>query len=133
MGWYTDRLQCRSGRDHANAGAVRAALGQADSVGGDPEQSGSHRREGLPMRALSLGWGAVRFPQGRRGVSIGEVLADARRRAGLNVTEVSQQTRIRETIIAGIQGDDYSACGGDFAPAGTSVPSRRRSGLIRGR
>jgi len=60
--------------------------------------------------------GAV--PQWRRGVSIGEVLANARRRAGLSVTQVSQQTRIRETIITGIEGNDYSACGGDFYARG---------------
>jgi helix-turn-helix protein len=46
-------------------------------------------------------------------VSIGEALAQARHQAGLTVTQVSQQTRIRETIITGIEGDDYSACGGD--------------------
>jgi hypothetical protein len=51
-------------------------------------------------------------------VSIGEVLAAARRRAGLSVTQVSQQTRIRETVIAGIEGDDYSACGGDIYARG---------------
>jgi hypothetical protein len=51
-------------------------------------------------------------------VSIGGVLADARRRAGLSVTQVSHQTRIRETIIAGIEADDYSACGGDFYARG---------------
>ena len=47
-------------------------------------------------------------------MSIGEALADARRRADLTVTEVSHQTRIRETIITGIEGNDYSACGGDL-------------------
>jgi helix-turn-helix protein len=47
-------------------------------------------------------------------VSIGEVLAAARRRAGLSVAEVSEQTRIGETVILGIEDDDYSACGGDF-------------------
>jgi cytoskeletal protein RodZ len=47
-------------------------------------------------------------------VGIGEALAQARGRAGLTVTEVSQRTRIRETIIRGIEDDDYSACGGDF-------------------
>jgi cytoskeletal protein RodZ len=47
-------------------------------------------------------------------VSIGEALAEARRRADLTVTEVSRQTRIRETIITGIEGNDYSACGGDL-------------------
>jgi cytoskeletal protein RodZ len=51
-------------------------------------------------------------------VSIGEDLAQARCRAGLSVTEVSQRTRIRETIICGIERDDYSACGGDFYARG---------------
>jgi transcriptional regulator with XRE-family HTH domain len=47
-------------------------------------------------------------------VSIGEALAEARRRAGLTVTQVSDQTGIREMIITGIESDDYSACGGDL-------------------
>lgn len=47
-------------------------------------------------------------------VGIGEALAEARYQAGLTVTEVSQRTGIRETIIRGIEGDDYSACGGDL-------------------
>jgi len=52
------------------------------------------------------------------GVSIGEALAEARRQAGLTATQVSQRTRIRETIITGIEGDDYSMCGGDFYARG---------------
>jgi hypothetical protein len=51
-------------------------------------------------------------------VSIGSSLAEARRQSGLTVTEVSQQTRIRESIIAGIEADDFSACGGDFYARG---------------
>jgi cytoskeletal protein RodZ len=51
-------------------------------------------------------------------VSIGESLAEARRRAGLTVTQVSQQTRIREAIIRGIEQDDFSSCGGDFYARG---------------
>ena len=51
-------------------------------------------------------------------MSIGEDLAQARCRAGLSVTEVSQRTRIRQTIICGIEHDDYSACGGDFYARG---------------
>jgi len=51
-------------------------------------------------------------------VGIGEALAESRDQAGLTVTEVSQRTRIRETIIKGIEGDDYSACGGDFYARG---------------
>jgi cytoskeletal protein RodZ len=47
-------------------------------------------------------------------VSIGQALAEARRQAGLTVTQVSDQTRIREMVITGIEGDDYSACGGDL-------------------
>ena len=49
---------------------------------------------------------------------VGEALAEARGRAGLTVAEVSQRTRIREAIITGIEGDDYSACGGDFYARG---------------
>jgi cytoskeletal protein RodZ len=52
------------------------------------------------------------------GVSIGETLAKARRQAGLTVAQVSHQTRIRETIISGIESDDYAACGGDFYARG---------------
>jgi cytoskeletal protein RodZ len=51
-------------------------------------------------------------------MSIGESLAEARRRAGLSISQVSQQTRVREVIIAGIERDDYSACGGDFYARG---------------
>jgi cytoskeletal protein RodZ len=51
-------------------------------------------------------------------VSIGDTLADARRHAGLTVTQVSQQTRIRESIIRDIEQDDFTACGGDFYARG---------------
>jgi hypothetical protein len=51
-------------------------------------------------------------------MSIGETLAQARRWAGLTVTEVSQRTRIRETLVKDIERDDYSACGGDFYTRG---------------
>jgi cytoskeletal protein RodZ len=51
-------------------------------------------------------------------VSIGESLAEARRRAGLTTADVSQRTRIRESIIRGIESGDFSACGGDFYARG---------------
>jgi cytoskeletal protein RodZ len=51
-------------------------------------------------------------------VSIGDTLAQARSQAGLTVTQVSQRTRIRETIIQGIEHNDFSACGGDFYARG---------------
>src|ERR1700730_18736681 len=54
----------------------------------------------------------------RYGVSIGDTLAEERRQAGLTVTQVSQRTCIRETIIRGIERGDYSACGGDFYARG---------------
>jgi cytoskeletal protein RodZ len=51
-------------------------------------------------------------------VSIGESLAEARRQAGLTVYDVSQRTRIRESIIRRIEQDDFSASGGDFYARG---------------
>jgi cytoskeletal protein RodZ len=54
----------------------------------------------------------------RRNVSIGESLADARSQAGLTVSQVSQQTRIRESIIRDIEQGDFTACGGDFYARG---------------
>ena len=51
-------------------------------------------------------------------MSIGETLAQSRQRAGLSVAQVSELTRIRETIIRGVEDDDYSACGGDFYARG---------------
>ena len=51
-------------------------------------------------------------------MSIGESLADARRQAGLTISQVSQQTRIRESIIRDIEQGDFSACGGDFYARG---------------
>jgi cytoskeletal protein RodZ len=51
-------------------------------------------------------------------VSIGDTLAEARRQTGLTITEVSQQTRIRESIIRSIEQNDFSPCGGDFYARG---------------
>ena len=51
-------------------------------------------------------------------MSIGDTLAQARGQAGLTITQVSQRTRIRETIVRGIEHDDFSACGGDFYARG---------------
>ncbi|MFI0485852.1 helix-turn-helix domain-containing protein [Actinomadura sp. 9N215] len=51
-------------------------------------------------------------------MSIGETLAEERQRAGLSVTQVSLQTRIRETVIRGVEADDFSACGGNFYARG---------------
>ena len=51
-------------------------------------------------------------------MSIGDTLARARQDAGLSVTQISQRTRIRETVIRGIENDDFSPCGGDFYARG---------------
>ena len=51
-------------------------------------------------------------------MSIGSSLAEARRQAGLTVTEVGQRTRIRESIIRDIEAGDFSGCGGDFYARG---------------
>jgi len=51
-------------------------------------------------------------------VSIGDTLAEARRQAGLTITQVSQQTRIRESIVRAIEQGDFSPCGGDFYARG---------------
>lgn len=47
-------------------------------------------------------------------MTVGEALAEARYRAGLTVDEVSERTRIRETVIRCIEQDDYEACGGEL-------------------
>jgi transcriptional regulator with XRE-family HTH domain len=51
-------------------------------------------------------------------VTIGGALAEARGQAGLTIRQVSDRTRIRETIIRDIERDDYAACGGDFYARG---------------
>jgi cytoskeletal protein RodZ len=62
-------------------------------------------------------------------VSIGDALAAARREAGLTITQVSQRTCIRETIVRGIERGDYSACGGDFYARGHIRSIARAVGL----
>jgi cytoskeletal protein RodZ len=51
-------------------------------------------------------------------VSIGDTLAEGRRQAGLTTTQVSQQTRIRESIVRAIEQGDFSLCGGNFYARG---------------
>ncbi len=51
-------------------------------------------------------------------MDIGGALAEARSEAGMTITQVSERTRIRATIIRDIERDDYSACGGDFYARG---------------
>lgn len=51
-------------------------------------------------------------------MSIGETLASAREDSGLTIGYVSGRTRIREAVIAAIERDDFSLCGGDFYARG---------------
>lgn len=51
-------------------------------------------------------------------MSIGGSLADARRRAGLSVAQVSEVTCIRETVVHAIERGDFSVCGGNFYARG---------------
>jgi cytoskeletal protein RodZ len=51
-------------------------------------------------------------------LSIGETLARARRDAGLSVADISQRTRIRESVIDRLEHDDYSASGIDLFARG---------------
>ena len=62
-------------------------------------------------------------------MSTGEVPAAARRQAGLTITQVSQRTCIRETIIRGIEEDDFAACGGDFYARGHIRAIARAAGV----
>lgn len=62
-------------------------------------------------------------------MSIGDTLAAGRRHAGLTITQVSQRTCIRETIVRGIERGDYSACGGDFYARGHIRSIARAVGL----
>jgi len=73
--------------------------------------------------------GGKQHDKWRRRVSIGDALAAARRQAGLTITQVSQRTCIRETIIRGIERGDYSACGGDFYARGHIRSIARAVGL----
>lgn len=47
-------------------------------------------------------------------MSIGQSIAQARHDAGLTIEQVSASTRIRQTIIAAIEADDFSHSGGNF-------------------
>lgn len=45
-------------------------------------------------------------------VSVGETLSHARRTRGLSVDDISADTRVRASLIASIEADDFGPCGG---------------------
>jgi cytoskeleton protein RodZ len=50
--------------------------------------------------------------EGRSFVSVGETLSHARRGLGLSLDDVAADTRIRASLIAAIERDDFDPCGG---------------------
>lgn len=50
--------------------------------------------------------------------SVGRSLADARLAAGLTLDDVAAQTKIRPSILAAMESDDFSGCGGDVYARG---------------
>ncbi|MDA2814642.1 helix-turn-helix domain-containing protein [Nocardiopsis sp. RSe5-2] len=50
--------------------------------------------------------------------TIGRILAAARDRAGYSIQELSARTYIRESVLEGIERDDFGPCGGDFYARG---------------
>ena len=51
-------------------------------------------------------------------MSVGETLSQARQSRGLSLSDVSADTRIRASVIAAIENDDYDACGGSVYARG---------------
>ncbi len=45
-------------------------------------------------------------------MTVGETLREARLRQGLTLADVAGQVKLRETIVAAIESDDLSLCGG---------------------
>jgi hypothetical protein len=99
---------------HSGPGLAASAAARA---AGSHRRKQSHDRGGEWLHPRPVRRSRV-VGQWRRGVSVGVDLAEARRRVGLTVTQVSKKTRIREAVIRGIEGDDYSLCGGDFYARG---------------
>ena len=114
-----------AGPGSGRAGGRRRLLPDGSQMPALGERSGGGMGGRMVFRTChhAVGGSRVRW-QWRRRVSIGEVLATARGQAGLTMRQVSQRTRIRETIIGGIERDDFSACGGDFYARGTRAIAR---------
>jgi cytoskeletal protein RodZ len=51
-------------------------------------------------------------------VSIGQALSAARTERGMTIRDISEATRVRQTVIRAIENDDFSLCGGDFYARG---------------
>jgi transcriptional regulator with XRE-family HTH domain len=69
---------------------------------------GATADEAEPETAAETPWSTV----------IGDRLRGARLRAGLDVDELAERTRIRPYVIESIEADDFGPCGGDFYARG---------------
>jgi O-antigen/teichoic acid export membrane protein len=96
IAWWQLRIALRESRQEVASEQPKPA----------PRRAGRHhRRPAAEAGDTSLA---------ASGLSIGEVLFYARRRAGLTVGQLSHRTGIEGSVIGGIERNDYSACGGDF-------------------
>jgi cytoskeleton protein RodZ len=51
-------------------------------------------------------------------MALGSTLANARLRAGLSIEDVASATRVRGTLVRGIEAEDFRGCGGDVYARG---------------
>jgi cytoskeleton protein RodZ len=51
-------------------------------------------------------------------VSIGSTVRLARENANITIGELSEKTRLRQTLLSGIERDDFSTCGGNVYARG---------------
>jgi transcriptional regulator with XRE-family HTH domain len=71
-------------------------------------QARADEGEQAPASAAETPWTTV----------IGDRIRGARLRAGLDVDELAERTRIRPYVIESIEADDFAPCGGDFYARG---------------
>jgi len=68
-------------------------------------------------------------PEASRPLLIGGLLRSARDDAALSLTALSERTQIRPHVLAGMEADDFSLCGGDFYARGHLRSVCHRLGL----
>ncbi|MBV2367244.1 helix-turn-helix domain-containing protein, partial [Streptomonospora nanhaiensis] len=64
--------------------------------------------------------------------TIGQTLAAAREDLGYSLADLSARTCIRQPVLAGMEGDDFRVCGGDFYARGHIRSVCRELGLDPG-
>lgn len=51
-------------------------------------------------------------------MSVGETLREARVRRGLSCADIADQVKLRASVVAAIEADDFSLCGGEVYARG---------------